>query len=58
MQLETKNLLENSRESCYLECGSFFGSKRSEVWRLDLAGEAEWPGKYGWQRNRITKTHN
>ena len=25
MHLETKNLLENSRESCYLECGSFFG---------------------------------
>ena len=58
MRLETKNLLENSRKSCYLESGSFFGSERSGVWRSGLAGEVESPGKRGWQRNRINKTHN
>ena len=25
MRLETQNLLENYRNSCYLECDSFFG---------------------------------
>ena len=58
MRLETKNLLENSRKSCYLESGSFFGSERSGVWRSGLAGEVESPGKRGWQRNRINKNHN
>lgn len=41
MQLETKNLLENSRQSCYLECGSFF-------WVTAQGGKAFESRRGGW----------
>jgi hypothetical protein len=41
MQLETKNLLENYRNSCYLECGGVFGQKAGrqslQVWPGSVA---------------------
>lgn len=38
MRLETKNLLENSRKSCYLECGRFIWSRCKVAGPWGLAG--------------------
>jgi hypothetical protein len=49
MHLETKNLLENSRNSCYLESGSVFaqnaGWQGLRVWPGSLAASERRAGR-------------